>query len=477
MPFVTAWVTDERGDTAIDQPRVSALSIELLPVEAATRMNSNFPRSVNDGGAWLGRGLNHSAAAGVRAQWRFLTVNVAPEFFYQQNDGFTFTPSSQSDRSQYANPYHPGIDYPSRFGDDSFSTLNLGQSYVKAVAGPISLTFGRENLWIGAADVYPILLSYTAPGFSHLRIGTQKPLDLRVLDLELHVIFASLSESEYFDTLSANNDHYFTTTMAVIKPHFLPGLSIGVARAYHDTAQATGQNLGFYLDRLIETPFGGESSGNRVGNAIGVLLARWVLPESGFEAYAEWSREDTPGGWEDVLREPDWTQAYVLGFQKVFAGPNRLTRFYGELIHLGESAPARAGRGFFSYYTHAAVSQGHTNRGQLLGAAIGPGSDAQLLGVDIFSASGRSAFRIERTRYDDDTYYRAFARRFGETAHDAEITLSASRTHFAGPIELEAGLSYSYRHNRVFLEGPNTYVTNWGTRLGLAWRPPRLKDL
>jgi hypothetical protein len=97
------------------------------------------------------------------------------------------------------------------------------------------------------------------------------------------------------------------------------------------------------------------------------------------------------------------------------------------------------------------------------------------LGVDIFSASGRSAIRIERARYDDDTYYRRFARRWGETRHDAELTLALSRTHFLRGIELEAGLQLSRRYGRDFLtlddDGRERIDNNVSTRLAASWRP------
>jgi hypothetical protein len=467
LRFLAAW-----GEPVADR------SWEILPVTGALHYNSAYPRSVNDGASWRGVGLNTEVTAGVRARWRFLSAAIAPEFAYNQNASHPTTTSTLPDRSPFASPYHPGIDLPKRHGADALTTIRPGQSYIRAEAGPVAATFGTENLWIGAAEVYPILLSSTAPGFPHLRIGTSRPQNIAGLfNADVQIFFGSLRESEYFDSIASNDSHFFTTTMLTIEPRFLPGLYLSVARADHDTANATGQSLGFYLDRIFDSPFGGAgNSGNRVsGNAIGLLLVRWVLPESGFEAYAEWSKEDTPGGWEDLLREPDWTQAYVLGFQKAFKSPRRLTRVYGELIHLGESAPVRAGRGFFSYYTHSTVIQGHTNRGQLLGAAIGPGSDAQLLGIDIFTESGRSAARIERTRYDDDTYYRQFARRFGETRHDAEISVSASRLHRFGEFELEGEVMMSRRYDRDFIApaagDPPMTETNWGIRVGGSWRP------
>jgi hypothetical protein len=316
-------------------------------------------------------------------------------------------------------------------------------------------------------------LSYTAPGFPHLRIGTQRPLSVPFFNIEFQLLFASLEESNYFDGRGDNDDHYFTTSMLVLQPKFLPQLFVGVARAYHDSTSARGQSLGFFTSRLIETPFGNLSGGNRPGNAIGVLLLRWALPESGFEAYAEWAREDTPGGWVDVLREPDWTQAYVLGFAKAMVGETRVARFYGELTHLAETAPTRAGRGNFSYYTHAVVTQGHTNHGQILGAGIGPGSNAQLIGVDVFTSRAHSALRFERTRYDDDTYYRTFALRWGESRHDTELTLSASRTQLFGRFDAQAGLALSRRYNRSFVgmvdEEPSFVENNWRLHLGGTW--------
>ena len=467
LPVLQAW-----------GPAPAERSWEIALPTATLYWNSAYPRSVNDGASWRGVGLNLEATGGVQYGWRFLSAAIAPELAYNANGDHPTTTSTLPDRSPYASPYHPGIDLPKRHGADAITTVTPGQSFIRAEAGPVAATFSTENIWLGAAEVYPIVMSSTAQGFPHLRVGTNGPQNiLGVVNLEAQVFFGSLRESEFFDSIASNDSHFFMTAMVTLEPRFLPGLYLSVARVDHDTADATGQSLGFYLERIFESPFGGaDNSGNRFeGNAIGLLLARWVLPEAGFEAYAEWTKEDTPGGFEDLLREPDWTQAYVLGFQKAFMSPRRLTRLYGELIHLGESAPVRAGRGFFSYYTHGTVIQGHTNRGQLLGAAIGPGSDAQLIGVDVFTANSRTGGRIERTRYDDDTYYRLFARRFGETRHDAEISVSATRLQRFGAFELEGEMMMSRRYDRDFIApsagDPSMTETNWGLRVTANWRP------
>ena len=59
------------------------------------------------------------------------------------------------------------------------------------------------------------------------------------------------------------------------------------------------------------------NTGNREGNELVSVFARWVFEESAAEIYAEWARDDALGEWAEFLQEPDHAQAYLLGFQKV----------------------------------------------------------------------------------------------------------------------------------------------------------------
>jgi hypothetical protein len=121
--------------------------------------------------------------------------------------------------------------------------------------------------------------------------------------------------------------------------------------------------------------------------------------ESGFEVYAEWARDDHSWDLRDFLTEPDNSQAWSGGFQKVVATKSHWVRINGELTHLQETRAHRSGRPTPVWYVHD--GHGHTNNGQLLGAWIGPGSDAQYLGVDVFKKSGLMGFYVERVRRDD----------------------------------------------------------------------------
>jgi hypothetical protein len=416
---------------------------------------------------WGGVGVNGQLELGIEVHSRWLHAAFIPKYVYQQNADHPWTSEFVAGR----------IDLPKRFGDDDFTVWDPGQSFVGAVVNPVEVRYSTENLWLGPAQQSPLLLSNTAGGFRHLRIGTSRPVNIHIGRLEASVFWGSLHESPYFDGNPDNDNHLFTGTVLVFEPRVLPGLYVGGSRVYHDPEPAGGHAPGFYLRLLAESPFF-TSGGNRQGNAIGALFARWVLPESDFEVYVEWARDDTPYNLEDLIREPDWTQAYMFGFQKVFVSPERLVRFYGEVVHLGESTPVRAGKGHTTFYTHGTVPQGHTNGGQMLGAGIGIGSDSRSLGVDLFDDSSRTGIWLEHARYDEDTYYRTWARIFGESRHDVELTVEGRHARMFGPVQGELLLRFSRQYDRDFIpllnDQPPTAENNWGTELVLRWRPPRI---
>ena len=57
------------------------------------------------------------------------------------------------------------------------------------------------------------------------------------------------------------------------------------------------------------------------------------------------------------------------------------------------------------FYSHHKVTQGYTQLGQCLGAGIGPGSEAQYLGVDYYNNLGRVGGFVQRHARDSDYVY------------------------------------------------------------------------
>jgi hypothetical protein len=450
-------------------------TVRLLPFAAELDGNSQYRRARNNGAFRGGVGPSTSLSGGVEVSWRGFTAAVAPRIIRDANDDFETVPAPWSGRSIHSNPYHIGIDLPQRFGTGTEVRFDPGQSYIRYGTRHFELGVSTENVWLGAAQVYPIMLSATAPGFPHVFAGTVQPIDIRIGDLGVHAIWARVSESGYFDSEPENDRRLFAAGLVEFSPRVIPGLHLGLARVYHETIPPGGLPLDHWLGSVVERSFTFAGGGNREGNAIGALLARWVLPAAGFEAYAEWTREDTPHDMRDLIEEPDWTQAYTIGFHQLVTLRHVRLRWYGELIHLGEAAPVRAGKSF-SYYTHSTVIQGHTHDGQLLGASPGPGSDAQIVGVDGFHRWGMSGLWVERTRTDDDTYYRRYARMYGESRHDVELGIGARHVMPVGPVRIAGEVLYNKRANRSFLHMEDRTAgrlveRNVGVRLRASWRP------
>lgn len=470
-----AWAIDRA-----DADTLGNFDWSLVPPSVQLGYNSDAPRDRNNGAVWGGVGTTTAATLGVRARWRWFDFQLAPRVHRAANADFATAPVVTAGYSPWTSRWHTGlIDWYQRPGDEPLGSIEPGQSFVRATLGPASIGFATENVWIGPMRIYPILMSSTAAGFPHVFAETSTPVGTPIGGIEARALWGKLSESEWFDAKPANDDRMIAALLLAWSPRWIPGLSVGAARVYEEVLLPGETDLAHWFGTVIDPSFLGSQGGNRgEGNGIAALYGRWAFPRVGFEVFGEWTREDTPWNMKDVLSEPDWTQAYAIGFQQFIGDPaaTRGFRWYGELVHLGESAPLRAGRGLFSYYTHNTAVQGHTERGQLLGAWTGPGSDAQVLGVDMLYQRGLSGLWVERNRYDDDTYYRRFADRWAETRHDVELVIGLRQLYSIAGLELEGSVTRGLRYNRYFLglenEEPEARrENNWGLDLRAQWRP------
>jgi hypothetical protein len=436
-------------------------------VRWAAHANSAYPRNANTGAMWAGRGLSTLVSAGAAFRWGALSAAIAPEFVYQQNTSFATEEMIIPGFSPFIHVGHgTQIDFPQRHGTDSFWTVAPGQSYVRADAYGVSLGVSSENIRIGPAIRNPLLMSYTAPGFPHAFIGMQRPRSIWIGDLDAQVFWARMQGSDYFDG-DPDNDRWLMGGMVLtFEPRGIPGMVLGASRLHHLPIPPGGLSAGDYLSAVVDHPFS-QTGGNLAGNGLAAIFARWALPGSGFEAYVEWGRDDYSWDWEHFLKEPDHSQAYALGFQQVVPAGSRWVRLHGELTYLGASAPLRSGSGAVTFYTHGELFQGHTHRGQLLGAPIGPGADAQFLGVDLLADFGMVGAYLERVRYNANAYFASWARYYGPHGHDVELTGGLRFTRAWQGIHVHGLLTYSARENRDFIGLDGTWDFNTERNLGL----------
>ena len=109
--------------------------------------------------------------------------------------------------------------------------------------------------------------------------------------------------------------------------------------------------------------------------------------------YGEYGREDNSYDLRDFMQEPDHQRAYSLGFAKVLGrGSSQFNVLRVEAMNFQLPPLATTRRGEGNIYIHSPIRQGHTNRGQLLGADIGvAAAAASTVRWDHYSSAGRWA--------------------------------------------------------------------------------------
>jgi hypothetical protein len=457
---------------------VPRTGLALLPAETGLNFNSMYPRDWNDGALWNGAGFSLALRAGAHGGWRHFEVGIAPVLALHQNEAFSTHFHPNPDLSRWAHRWHGrGIDLPQRFGADPFAAVDAGQSFVRAAIGGLRVGASTENVAWGPARRNPLLLSGTSAGFPHLFVETGGGRDIGIGRAELQLFFGRLHESGYFDRDPTNDQRAIAGTIVTLAPDGVPGLYLGAGRLHTQRREPASM-----ADILIGPFFGidPDSAGLPRDMRLYSLFMRWVVPGSGFEVYGEWARQNSWREWFSLQDELEGHQAYTIGVQKAGMIGTRAWRLSAEISHLADTRThLDAGRGTSSFYVDAYVTQGHTHRGQLLGAPIGPGSEAQFIGFDLFWSRGRSTVSIERVRYDDDTYYAVYSQVHGPHGHDTELTVRGGHVLTARRLAFEAELGYSMRYSRHmlgllnynFADYPYKREDNLGLRATARWVP------
>ncbi len=439
--------------------------------------NSTMPRTANDGALWAGKGLSTIISAGGELRWGHFTARLYPSVVYAQNQAFTLAVGPGNTASPYAYPWHAGIDFPQRFGTSSLSSLDWGQSAIRYDRDWFTAGVSTENLWWGPAYRNPIIMSSAAPGFPHADLGTGRPVRTPIGDFELRWIWGILTRSSY-SADSGDTRRVFNGGTIGYRPSFLPGLSLGFTRVLYQEWPHDGWDAAEFLGLFSQFTNAGHTDKygepiNDYDDQLASMTARWLLPESGFEVYLEYAREDFPLSVRALVLQPDHSRAYTAGFQKTLPSPTGSYVLRGENTVLGQtgtySIAALGGSSSPGYYTHGMVVEGYTNRGQLLGAPIGPGSNSQYLGLDHYTASGRTGIFVERIRYDDDYAFSSLQNvPNAELSQQVDLTLGLSLLRFSGTYDIGASMELTRRLNQYFVI--NNDVTNLKLSFSLTRR-------
>lgn len=395
-----------------------SVKIKLYGPEWFNSYNTKAPYGQNDGALWQGKGYNTSFTAGARLEAYGFEATFKPQLSWSQNKEFEYITPNYSEKEANGNPtiysgkaskygYYgvPSIDAPQRFGNSSFWTFDWGDTEIRYSWKKLTAGFGTQTIWLGPAQLNPIIHSNNAASYPKFDIGLRKTpvympyFDWYLGDVEGRGWWGKLSESEYFDNNRSNDNNLIAGISAA---YSLPGIFKGLSIGFNRTMLSKWNDMNTYsLFRIYVPLMNGDSD---AADQRFSLTFDYLLPVAGLDVYLEWARNDFSPNMDYVIRYPFHTQGWTFGTQKSFDFNSKYgLKILLELTYLECSADYdRLINWYSTFYSHGEILQGYTNKGQWLGAGIGTGGNSQYLGVDFYFPKGSVTLFGRRNNPDLD---------------------------------------------------------------------------
>ncbi len=469
------------------------LLVQLLPVTLQTQWNSHHPYSLNDGEMIPARGYQTMFSTGIYVKYKFLTIQLRPEYIYAQNnpfDGFGYSKGQPDYIWQGHYEYLNRIDLPEKFGDRAYNHLSPGQSSIRLNYKALSIGLSTENMWWGPGMRNSLLMSNTAGTFPYFTFNTTKPIRTKIGSFEGQIIVGRLDNSGFYpDTVASwkarawykekkDDWRYFNGMVVTYQPKWVPGLFVGLARTYMVYESEKGNFPVISPINKKNTTGGTEIT--QGGNQLRSLFARWIMPKSHAEIYFEYGRDDLSYNLRDLILEPDYARAYIIGFRKLFMlneAREQYIQFNAEMTQIEQNTTNKS-RSIMYFYGHSGVTQGYTQRGQLLGAGIGPGSEMQNMSITWNRGLKLVGIQLERYVHNNDFHY-AFIKDIRANWVDLNIALLGEYDYkqFLFNLKAEYITSLNYEHLYYPIPGaitsfwtPGRNITNVQVNLGVSYR-------
>jgi hypothetical protein len=419
--------------------------------------NSAIPYSLNDGALWAGRGFNTSLTAGGAFTYRtdryLVRAVIAPTLVGSENRPFQFIPNGDPARSQFASPWHNGTqpaDLPLRFGDEPFYELLTGESSITVTSRGVSVGVSSASEWWGPAVRNPLIMSDNAAGVPRAFVETAQPLRTRVGDFTARLSLGTLTESRFFDTITKDDYRSLNGLFITYRPSIDTSFTLGLARVVYEPSGGMFPSPLRAIDVVRKWPARRSKPEDKPQHQdqIFSVYGRWLLPIPMAEVYAEWARMERPRSFHEFLIAPQNSQAYTVGLQ----GARRVRRA-DEFIRVQAEATSLDQLTVFSdrpspdFYAGQLVAQGYTQRGQIVGAGIGPGGSSQWLAMDYIAPRWQGGAFVGRTRWENDALYRQDAR---ATRHDVTIFSGVRGGLRAYAMRLQGQITVGRRLNYLF---------------------------
>jgi len=444
-------------------------TFQWMPAVVGFQYNSTFPTGRNDGPIIPAVGPQTYLSTGFTASYKFISIQLKPEFVWAANSDFQGFNSENRHHWQYWYQYRGNsIDLPERFGTGSYTKLLPGQSSIRLNFHPISIGLSTENLWWGPGIHNSLMMSNNAPGFAHLTLNTTCPIRTYIGDFEGQIIGGRLEASGYLPSYNASKQafqdafyreklddwRYLSAAVFTYQPRWIPGLAVGATRAF--TMYRSGMRSGlsdwlaiFNSGSAAKEEYLDDPNNKRARDQLVSLFGRWVIPQAQAEAYIEYGRNDHSWDMRDFFVQLEHSRAYIIGFRKLVAlpQPDEWLNIGIEVTQMEDGKPTIY-RPAGTWYRHSGVKHGYTHLGQIIGSGINLGGNLQTLQVSWFRGLKQLGFQFEREVNNNDLFYGMnlgdMRRNWVNLTGTAFTEWDYKNFIFSGKMQLTRALNYQY---------------------------------
>lgn len=464
----------------------------LLPLISKSKYVNKQPYGWNDGTMLPLSGYQQLVSAGVAGKFGPLNFQLNPEFYYADNDPYDGFPldAGNTQWSTYYVSQLNRIDTPESFGEEKIEKLFLGQSSIKLDIGPISFGWSNQNIWWGPGRRNSLVMSNNARGFQHLTLNSNKPINTPIGRFEGQLIAGRLEGSGY-DPPRANlavngrfvyrprvkDWRYLSGIALTYQPKWTPGLSLGLTRVVQQYSETAKENEDYFAatGNLFRK---NDKFDDIVRDQLASLFMRYFWTSTKSEFYFEFARNDAAFDFRDLFLEPGHAAGYLFGFRKLFSFKQKSDEFIdlnAEWTILQQSGN-RILRNASTFYIHSRVTHGYTNRGEVLGAGIGPSGNSQTINVNWVSGFNKIGLQLERFVHNNDLNIELFnnikdyRRHWIDVSAFLNVSWQFDNLILNSEIGIIKSLNYQYQAFRAtgFIPG-DVDIVNYSVSLDLVY--------
>ncbi len=470
----TLWEDESQNENFFTRGFSKSFKLKAFGPEWFNSYNTNHPQGQNDGALWQGVGYNTSLSTGLYLEAFGFQATFKPLITFNQNKNYTYK------EGVYGSPYSyfwtGNIDLVQRYGDSAFWQYDWSDSEIRYNFYTFTLGFGTQSMWIGPAQLNPMIASNNAGTFPKLDFGFRKtdlyfPFTKFYLGkLESRIWIGQLTESQYFNNDGVIDKNLFNGFNISFTPAFWENLTIGATKV---CVTRWGNNFWKYLN-----PFYDDNDVYGIGeDQKGSFYLDILIPENIFEFYAEVGFDDYTRGM-NAFANPFHTWIFSLGLNKGFklGKENKYAlKFYSEFNFFEMSQDFQLQWCYMGFYSHSQITEGYTQNGQIIGAGSGYFGNNQLVGLQFIYPKGNFDFFIQRNVPDTNyTYNKAV---YGSASslvdsdwivHETFFTIGIKGNYFVtDSLILNAEIDYTEIYHPAYIH--YTQTRNFRFVLGLKY--------